>query len=73
MTYVNTVKMLRDTMGKNYVVGAFNIVDINTMDAVMVDGSSKPFDENITVTKEIVDIAHKYNVNVEGYHGDCFE
>ncbi|MDD3520501.1 MAG: class II fructose-bisphosphate aldolase [Actinomycetota bacterium] len=136
MSYVNTVKMLQDTMHNNYVVGAFNIVDIVTMSsvidaakekkspviiqtsqktvkqlgykilsasakllseniesevalildhgtdmeiikncihsgwsAVMVDGSSKPFEENIRTTKEIVNIAHKYNVSVEGELG----
>lgn len=136
MAYVNTVKMLRDTMHNNYVVGAFNIVDITTMaavieaaagkkspvivqtsqktvkqfgykilasaakllseeagvdvammldhgtdkeiiknciyygwSAVMVDGSSKPFEENIRLTREIADIAHKYDVSVEGELG----
>ncbi len=136
MTYVNTVKMLQDTMRNNYVVGAFNIVDIVTMSAVidaakekkspviiqtsqktvkqlgykilassakllsqetdveiamildhgtdpeiiknciyngwsavMVDGSSKPFEENIKITREIADIAHEHNVSVEGELG----
>ncbi|HHT79167.1 MAG TPA: class II fructose-bisphosphate aldolase [Actinobacteria bacterium] len=136
MTYVNTVKMLQDTMHKNYVVGAFNIIDVTTMkaaidaaiakkspliiqtsqktilqlgykvlsntakfladeagvdvammldhgtdpeiirncinngwSAVMVDGSSKPFEENIRFTREIVEIAHENNVSVEGELG----
>ncbi len=136
MAYVNTIKMLQDTIHNNYVVGAFNIVDINTMaavieaatekkspvivqtsqktvkqfgykilagtarllaqatdvdvamildhgtdmeiiknciyngwSAVMVDGSSKPFEENIKITRDIADIAHKHNVSVEGELG----
>ena len=28
--------------------------------SVMIDASSKPFEENIAITKEIVDYAHKY-------------
>ena len=136
MAYVNTVKMLNNTMHNNYVVGAFNIVDITTMKAaidsavskksplimqtsqktilqlgykvlsntarflsneaevdiamildhgtdpeiiknciyngwtaVMVDGSSKPFEENVKFTREIVEIAHENNVSVEGELG----
>ena len=136
MAYVNAIKMLQDTMGANYVVGAFNIVDITTMaavveaakekkspviiqtsqktvkqlgykipaatakllsqeagvdvamildhgtdteiikgcihngwSAVMVDGSSKPFEENIKFTREVAVLAHKYNVSVEGELG----
>ena len=35
----------------------------------MVDGSSKPFEENIRFTREIVEIAHENNVSVEGELG----
>jgi ketose-bisphosphate aldolase len=37
--------------------------------SVMVDGSSKPFEENIAFTKAIVDIAHEKGVTVEGELG----
>ena len=41
--------------------------------SVMIDGSSLPLEENIKVTKEVVDYAHQYNVSVEaelGHVGD---
>lgn len=37
--------------------------------SVMFDGSHLPFEENILNTKQIVDIAHKVNVSVEGELG----
>ena len=37
--------------------------------SVMIDASSKPFEENIAITKEIVDYAHKYGVVVEAELG----
>ena len=37
--------------------------------SVMVDGSSKPFEENIKITKMIADIAHEKGVTVEGELG----
>lgn len=37
--------------------------------SVMIDGSLLPFEENIRVTKEVVDVAHKINVSVEGELG----
>ncbi len=37
--------------------------------SVMIDGSSRPFEENIEITKKVVDYAHKYNVTVEGELG----
>ncbi len=37
--------------------------------SVMIDGSSLPFEENIEVTKKVVEYAHKYNVTVEGELG----
>ncbi len=36
---------------------------------VMIDGSSLPFEENVRITKEVVDYAHKFNVTVEGELG----
>lgn len=37
--------------------------------SVMIDGSLLPFEENIKVTKEVVDICHKIGVSVEGELG----
>ena len=33
--------------------------------SVMIDASSRPFEENIEITKQVVDYAHKYGVVVE--------
>ena len=41
--------------------------------SVMIDGSSLPLEENIRVTKEVVDYAHQFNVSTEaelGHVGD---
>ncbi len=37
--------------------------------SVMIDASSKPFEENIAITKEVVNYAHKYDVIVEAELG----
>ncbi|MBU1076513.1 MAG: class II fructose-1,6-bisphosphate aldolase [Spirochaetes bacterium] len=37
--------------------------------SVMIDGSSKPFEENIKLTKKVVEYAHKHDVSVEGELG----
>jgi fructose-bisphosphate aldolase class II len=37
--------------------------------SVMIDGSSKPFDENIALTKQVVEYAHAHGVVVEGELG----
>lgn len=37
--------------------------------SVMIDGSHHKFEENIRVTKEVVDFAHKHGVTVEGELG----
>ncbi|MEY8371572.1 class II fructose-bisphosphate aldolase [Aerococcaceae bacterium 50-4] len=37
--------------------------------SVMIDASEKPFEENIAITKEVVDFAHKYDVTVEAELG----
>ncbi|HAM1606458.1 TPA: ketose-bisphosphate aldolase [Listeria monocytogenes] len=37
--------------------------------SVMIDGSLLPFEENIRVTKEVVDVCHKLGVSVEGEIG----
>lgn len=44
---------------------------INSRDytSVMIDASHEPFDQNISTTKEIVDLAHKHNIVVEAELG----
>ncbi len=37
--------------------------------SVMIDGSALPYDENIALTKQVVEYAHKYDVTVEGELG----
>ena len=37
--------------------------------SVMIDGSSKPFEENIALTKQVVEYAHAHGVVVEGELG----
>lgn len=37
--------------------------------SVMIDGSSLPYEENIALTKRVVDYAHQYDVTVEGELG----
>lgn len=44
------------------------LIDLG-FDSVMIDASSKPFQENVNITKEICDYAHKKNVFVEAELG----
>ncbi|MCD6423706.1 MAG: class II fructose-1,6-bisphosphate aldolase [Elusimicrobia bacterium] len=37
--------------------------------SVMIDGSHLPYEENIALTKKVVDYAHRYDVSVEGELG----
>jgi fructose-bisphosphate aldolase, class II len=37
--------------------------------SVMIDGSHHPYDKNIELTKQVVELAHKYDVTVEGELG----
>lgn len=37
--------------------------------SVMIDGSSLPYDENVALTKQVVEYAHQYDVTVEGELG----
>ena len=37
--------------------------------SVMIDGSALPFEENIAITKKVVDYAHSHDVTVEGELG----
>ena len=41
----------------------------NGFSSVMIDGSALPYDENVAVTKKVVDYAHKFDVTVEGELG----
>jgi tagatose 1,6-diphosphate aldolase GatY/KbaY len=38
-------------------------------DSVMIDASEKPFDENVSLTREVVELAQRYNANVEAELG----
>ena len=37
--------------------------------SVMIDGSHLPYDENVALTKKVVEYAHKHDVTVEGELG----
>ncbi len=37
--------------------------------SVMIDGSKYPYEENVALTKQVVEYAHKYDVTVEGELG----
>ena len=41
----------------------------NGFSSVMIDGSHLPYEENVALTKKVVDYAHKYDVTVEGELG----
>jgi fructose-bisphosphate aldolase class II len=41
----------------------------NGFSSVMIDGSSLPYDENVALTKKVVEYAHKFDVTVEGELG----
>ncbi|MFA6844636.1 MAG: class II fructose-bisphosphate aldolase [Sphaerochaetaceae bacterium] len=41
----------------------------NGFSSVMIDGSSLPYEQNIAVTKKVVEYAHKFDVTVEGELG----
>ena len=41
----------------------------NGFSSVMIDGSHLPFEENIALTKKVVDYAHQYDVTVEAELG----
>ncbi len=41
----------------------------NGFSSVMIDGSHFPYDENVALTKKVVEYAHKYDVTVEGELG----
>ena len=41
----------------------------NGFSSVMIDGSHLPYEENIALTRQVVEYAHKYDVTVEGELG----
>mgnify|MGYP000200467014 FL=1 len=41
----------------------------NGFSSVMIDGSHLPYEENVALTKKVVDFAHQYDVSVEGELG----
>lgn len=41
----------------------------NGFSSVMIDASSKPFEENVAITRKVVEYAHKFDVTVEGELG----
>ena len=41
----------------------------NGCSSVMIDGSSLPYDENVKLTKQVVEYAHQFDVTVEGELG----
>ncbi|MEM3607626.1 MAG: class II fructose-bisphosphate aldolase [Candidatus Bathyarchaeia archaeon] len=41
----------------------------NGFSSVMIDGSFLPFDENVALTRKVVDYAHRFDVTVEGELG----
>lgn len=53
--------------GPNFEV-AKDCID-NGFSSVMIDGSSLPYEENIALTKKVVDYAHKFDVTVEAELG----
>ena len=45
-----------------------NCIDMG-FSSVMIDGSHLPYEENVALTKQVVDYAHKFDVTVEGELG----
>ncbi|WP_147612768.1 class II fructose-bisphosphate aldolase [Treponema pectinovorum] len=41
----------------------------NGFSSIMIDGSALPYDENVALTKKVVEYAHKFDVTVEGELG----
>ena len=41
----------------------------NGFSSVMIDGSHFPYDENVALTRKVVEYAHQFDVTVEGEHG----
>ena len=56
LDHCNDVELIRSCLDEGF-------------DSVMIDASDKKIDENIKITKQVVDIASKYDVNVEAELG----
>jgi ketose-bisphosphate aldolase len=53
----------------NYFDWLVYCIENGLVSSVMIDASAEPMEENIRVTKEVVEVAHKHNVIVEGEIG----
>ncbi|HRT60608.1 MAG TPA: class II fructose-bisphosphate aldolase [Candidatus Syntrophosphaera sp.] len=53
----------------NYFDFIVHCIEQNLVTSVMIDASKEDLEENIRITKEVVDIAHKHGVLVEGEIG----
>jgi len=73
------IRMLRDDLGSNVPVALHldhgdsfelckSVIEMG-FSSVMIDGSHLPYEENIKITKQVVDFAHQYDVTVEGELG----
>ncbi len=73
------VKMVRDDLKSNIPIvlhldhgNSFELckscIDFG-FSSVMIDGSHLPYDENVALTKKVVEYAHKFDVTVEGELG----
>ena len=45
------------------------VIENKLVSSVMIDASKLPFEENVKVTKEVVDLARKYDIAIEGEIG----
>ena len=73
------IKMVREEMGATFPIALHldhgdsfelckNCID-NGFSSVMIDGSGLPYEENIAVSKKVVEYAHQFDVSVEGELG----
>lgn len=78
--YANIVSMVRNLSETTGVAASLHLdhgTDIGVIEAciehgwtsVMIDGSHHPFEENVAVTKRVVEMAHPKGVSVEGELG----
>ena len=76
---MGSVEMMKNDLGANIPIAlhldhgdtfetAKSCID-NGFSSVMIDGSSHSFEDNITLTKKVVEYAHQFDVTVEGELG----
>lgn len=53
----------------NYFDFLVYVIENGLVTSVMIDASASPMEDNIRITKEVVAVAHKYNILVEGEIG----